>query len=114
MSFARTDGDADIRVVLASPTKVDAMCAPLNTHSDYSCGRNGHAAINYTRWVQATDEFGDRNVYREYVINHEVGHLLGHQHVSCPGEGAVAPIMQQQSIQVAPCTPNGWPFPDGV
>lgn len=114
MSFARTDGSADIRVVLASPAKVDAMCAPLNTHGDYSCGRNGHAAINYTRWVQATDEFPDRTVYRQYVINHEVGHLLGHQHVSCPGEGVAAPLMQQQSIQVAPCTPNPWPFPDGV
>ncbi|KGM14638.1 hypothetical protein N867_18685, partial [Actinotalea fermentans ATCC 43279 = JCM 9966 = DSM 3133] len=48
MSFARTDGDAEIRVVLASPDKVDAMCAPLNTHGDYSCGRYGHAAINHT------------------------------------------------------------------
>ena len=111
MSFARTDGHADIRVVLASPAKVDAMCAPLNTHGDYSCGRYGHAAINYTRWVQATDEFPDRNLYRQYVINHEVGHLLGHPHVSCGGTGELAPVMQQQSIRVAPCTPNAWPYP---
>jgi hypothetical protein len=114
LSFARTDGDADLRVVLASPDKVDAMCAPLNTHGDYSCGRNGHAAINYTRWVQATDEFADRTVYRQYVVNHEVGHLLGHPHVSCTGAGDRAPIMQQQSIRVAPCTPNSWPYPDGI
>ena len=104
-------GAADIRVVLASPDKVDAMCAPLNTHGDYSCGRYGHAAINYTRWVQATDEFPDRNLYRQYVINHEVGHLLGHPHVSCGGTGELAPVMQQQSIRVAPCTPNAWPYP---
>lgn len=115
MSFARTDGDADFRVVLASPDKVDAMCAPLNTHGDYSCGRYGHAAINHTRWVQATEEYlqlSDITTYREYVINHEVGHLLGHPHVQCGGTGERAPIMQQQSIQVAPCTANAWPFPD--
>ena len=112
MTFARVDGDADMRVVLASPAKVDEMCAPLNTGGEFSCGRNGHAAINYTRWVEATDEFSSRTQYRQYVINHEIGHLLGKQHVSCPGAGELAPVMQQQSIQVAPCEPNGWPFPE--
>lgn len=115
MSFARTDGDAEIRVVLASPDKVDAMCAPLNTHGDYSCGRYGHAAINHTRWVQATEEYlqiSNITTYRQYVINHEVGHLLGRQHTRCPAAGERAPIMQQQSIEVAPCVANAWPFPD--
>lgn len=115
LSFARTDGDADIRVVLASPDKVDAMCAPLRTNGVYSCGRYGHAAINHTRWVQATEEYlqiSDITTYRQYVINHEVGHLLSHPHVQCPGTGERAPIMQQQSIEVAPCTANAWPFPD--
>lgn len=114
LSFARTDGDASLRVVLASPDKVDAMCAPLATHGDYSCGRYGHAAINYTRWVTGAPEFDDLTVYRQYVINHEVGHLLGHQHTSCPGTGELAPIMQQQSIHVSPCVPNGWPYPDAA
>ncbi len=114
MSFARTDGKADIRVVLASPDKVDEMCAPLATHGDYSCGRYGHAAINYTRWVTGAPEFDDLTVYRQYVINHEVGHLLGHPHERCPGAGEIAPIMQQQSIHVSPCLPNGWPYPDAT
>lgn len=117
MSFARTDGRADIRVVLATPDKVDAMCAPLNTHGDYSCGRYGHAAINYTRWVTGTEEYltiSDITTYRQYVINHEVGHLLGRPHVRCPGRGERAPIMQQQSIEVAPCVANAWPFPDNA
>lgn len=111
VTFARTDGDADIRVVLASPDTVDAMCAPLRTRGLYSCGRYGHAAINHTRWVEATDEFEDLTTYRRYVVNHEVGHLLGHQHVRCPGAGELAPVMQQQTIQVAPCLPNAWPNP---
>lgn len=112
VSFARTDGPADLRVVLASPETVDVLCAPLTTAGKYSCASEGHAAINYLRWVEATPEFADRTQYRQYVINHEVGHLLGHRHVDCPAAGTVAPIMQQQSVSVAPCIPNGWPFPD--
>lgn len=111
VSFARTAGEAEIRVVLASPDVTDAMCAPLSTAGRYSCGRNGHAVLNHTRWVQATPEFADRVLYRQYLVNHEVGHLLGHPHEQCPEAGAVAPLMQQQSVEVAPCTPNGWPYP---
>ena len=114
VSFARTDSDADIRVVLASPDKVDAMCAPLRTVGEYSCGRYGHAALNYTRWVTGTSETltgADLATYREYLVNHEVGHLLGHPHRSCPADGEAAPIMQQQSVRIAPCVLNGWPFP---
>ncbi|WP_308121866.1 DUF3152 domain-containing protein, partial [Actinotalea ferrariae] len=112
VAFARTDGAADLRVVLASPDLVDTMCAPLDTVGLYSCGRNGHAALNHTRWVQGTPEFGaDRTLYRQYLVNHEVGHLLGNPHVECPGPGQLAPLMQQQTVGVAPCVPNGWPFP---
>ncbi|WP_298456014.1 DUF3152 domain-containing protein [uncultured Cellulomonas sp.] len=112
VAFAQTDGPADIRVVLASPDLVDTMCAPLDTGGQVSCGRNGHAALNVRRWVEATPEFADRTQYRQYLVNHEVGHLLGHQHERCPGSGP-APLMQQQSLAVSPCEPNGWPYPQG-
>ena len=112
MSFARTDGDAEFRVVLASAALVDQLCAPLKTEGGASCGHSGFAAVNYRRWVTGTPEFaGNLRTYREYVLNHEVGHLLGLGHKSCPGAGQPAPVMQQQTYGVAPCTPNGWPFP---
>lgn len=113
LTFARTDGDADLRVVLASPQKVDELCAPLETRGIYSCGAYGQAVLNHMRWVQGTEEFADLTQYRQYLVNHEVGHLLGRPHVGCDAPGTPAPVMQQQSIQVAPCLPNGWPFPDG-
>lgn len=112
LSFARSDRPADLRVVLASPTLVDRMCAPLQTRGQVSCGRGGHATLNFRRWVEAVEDYGtDRDSYRRYLVNHEVGHLLGHPHATCPGAGRRAPVMQQQSYGVGACTPNPWPFP---
>lgn len=112
LSFARTDGDAEMRVILASPATVDDLCAPLDTGGEVSCGTNGRAVLNLRRWVLATAEYAaDKAAYRQYLVNHEVGHLLGHRHERCPGAGQRAPLMQQQSYKAAPCTPNPWPFP---
>ena len=112
LSFARTDGDAELRVLLASPETVDDLCAPLRTNGEVSCGTEGRAVLNLRRWVEATTEHpGDKTAYRQYLVNHEVGHLLGHRHERCGGAGQVAPLMQQQSYKAAPCLPNAWPFP---
>ncbi|KQR17814.1 hypothetical protein ASF78_05550 [Cellulomonas sp. Leaf334] len=112
LSFARTDGEAEFRVLLASPTTVDDLCAPLETEGQVSCGTRGRAVLNLRRWVLATQEYGvDKTGYRQYLVNHEVGHLLGHRHETCPGAGQPAPLMQQQSYRAAPCVPNPWPFP---
>jgi hypothetical protein len=84
----------------------------LDTAGLASCAQHGCAALNYMRWVSGTAEFtNDLVTYRQYVVNHEVGHLLGHHHLRCPGAGRLAPVMQQQTYGVAPCRPNGWPNP---
>lgn len=112
MTFARTVGGYDLRVVLASPDTSARLCAPLRTMGTLSCGQGRTAVLTLYRWVKAIPDYGtDRTGYRRYVINHEVGHTLGHGHVYCPGPGKVAPLMMQQTKGLKGCLPNSWPFP---
>ena len=112
MSFARTDGDAEIVVVLASPATAQRLCAGLDTGGTLSCRVGDRAVITHYRWVLAHPDYGDdRTGYRRYVVNHEVGHVLGYDHVPCPGPGVLAPVMMQQTKGLLGCAPNPWPFP---
>ncbi len=114
-AFERVDAGqarrASFRVALTSPDTTDRLCAPLDTNGELSCHSGGRAVLNVVRWLDGVDEHPDLTVYRQYLVNHEVGHALGHGHEPCPGAGRPAPVMQQQSKQVAPCLPNAWPHP---
>ena len=113
MTFERTDRrDADMVLLLASPRTTDALCRPLDTRGVASCAMRGRAILTFHRWVKATPEYAaDPTAYRRYVVNHEIGHLLGHRHVRCPGKGRPAPVMQQQTYGLQGCRPNSWPRP---
>lgn len=112
MSFARTDGEAEVAVVLASPETSARMCRPLDTRGTLSCRNGPHVILTHHRWVLAHPDYGDdRTGYRRYVVNHEVGHFLGHGHVPCPGAGVAAPVMMQQTKGLLGCAPNPWPRP---
>lgn len=111
--FARTDGEADVDLTLASPATTDELCAPVDTGGTVSCGRVGYAVLNAVRWAQGAEPFleagGTVAEYRHYLVNHEVGHVIGHGHVGCPAPGELAPVMLQQTLRLDGCRPNGWP-----
>jgi hypothetical protein len=110
--FARTDAaTADIQVLLASPATSARICLPLRTFGKLSCRHGANTAvITYYRWVKAIGEYGKNFTgYRHYVVNHEVGHVLGHRHEYCAGKGKLAPLMMQQTKGLKGCRPNPWP-----
>jgi hypothetical protein len=111
LGFARTDGAADITVILASPDTSAELCAPTLTRGTMSCGGGERAVITMYRWMSGTPDYGsDLTLYRRFAINHEVGHVLGHHHAYCT-PGHLAPVMMQQNAGLRGCLPNAWPFP---
>jgi hypothetical protein len=115
ISVQRTDStDASVTVTLASPGTTDRLCRPLRTNGRFSCFNGGRAVINSDRWLLGADTYaGDLAAYRAYVVNHEVGHSLGHGHRGCPAPGAPAPVMVQQTKSLYGCAPNPWPAAAG-
>ncbi|GAA2352755.1 DUF3152 domain-containing protein [Nonomuraea africana] len=111
--FLRVDhGPVRLSVALTSPVTTNRECRPLRTGGELSCWNGRRSVINALRWATGVEQYrGDLEGYRQYVINHEVGHGLGHHHVHCPGRGRPAPVMMQQSKSLQRCLPNPWPFP---
>ena len=110
-AFRLVDEQADVEIVLASPAMTDRLCAPLQTLGRYSCAQGGRAVLNFARWEAGAPAYRSLARYRIYMINHEVGHLLGLAHAYCSTAGALSPVMVQQTKGVAPCRPNPWPLP---
>jgi hypothetical protein len=117
--FQRVDGNAyEVRLRLATPPTVDRECGKvgLTTDGKHSCRFGQTIMINLKRWLNGAENYPvTLDEYRAAVINHEVGHFLGFDHMNCPGPGKPGPIMQTQTIDLQGCVPNVHPFlPDGT
>ncbi len=107
---AKAGTKPDLRILLASPDTVDSLCAPLKTRGQVSCHNLHHVVLNQRRWELGADAYGtDVASYRTYLVNHEVGHGIGHGHEQCPGTGRPAPVMMQQTYGLDGCSPWTWP-----
>ncbi|MGW6985431.1 DUF3152 domain-containing protein [Streptomyces sp. NPDC054932] len=123
MTFERVPGgEADFVITLASPGTTGVWCAKSDldvTVENVSCdsASTDRVMINAFRWAQGSSTYGPDQMfaYRQMLINHEVGHRLGHGHVNCRTPGALAPIMQQQTkslnVNGIQCKANPWVFP---
>jgi hypothetical protein len=96
----------DVVIHLSSPEYLEKngcrdgqlSCAEMN-------GR--HMYLNFFRWTQgASPSKLELEDYRQYMVSHEMGHILGRDHVDCPREGSPAPIMTQQTKGIGKCKPN--------
>jgi hypothetical protein len=130
VSLQRVDsGPVDFHVSLTSVMTERQMCGydvPIETscyaQTDFTTGATiDRVVLNIARWVRGDANYiGDITAYRQYMINHEDGHALGHQHAhNCLSNG-LAPTMMQQTIGLRSavsgkrCAANPWPYPAGA
>jgi hypothetical protein len=75
-----------------------------------SRGANGSVIyIDDTNWRQVPANFyGSRQTYRQYLVQHEIGHCLGFEHVPASAGHSRCPVMYQQTRGTITCRANPW------
>lgn len=114
LRFQEVSSGGSFHLILSEAAQVPSFSSGCS--AEWSCRVGVSVIINDLRWSGASDAWqasgGSIRDYRHMVVNHEVGHWLGHGHRSCSGPGQPAPIMQQQSIDLQGCRFNPWPLAD--
>lgn len=94
----------DILIRLSTPKTIQKECGDGNLSCAELGGRNVH--LNVYRWLYGSPASKlPLNLYRQYMVSHEIGHILGYEHIPIPHSGP-APIMIQQTLGIGNCIPN--------
>lgn len=115
----RYDPKGALLLGLRKPASAEKRCRQLiglSVNHYYSCAGSREVVFNSDRWFTGSKYWpGSVPVYRQMLVNHEVGHTLGQHHRSCTKDGAAAPVMMQQSKGLTTgsntCRANPWPRP---
>lgn len=109
----RFDPKGAKKISLRSSSETERRCTQIlgrPSGSYFSCAGRNEAVLNAARWFGGSRYLtGSVATYRQMLVNHEVGHLLGMRHRGCPGKGRAAPVMMQQSKGLHGCFQNQWP-----
>jgi Protein of unknown function (DUF3152) len=117
--------DHDFTIVLVTSATAGRLCATAGLavvggglpEGGVSCRTAGRVVLNLSRWRLSVPHYVEGGVplevYRQMLVNHEVGHELGYGHEDCPEQGQPAPVMQQQTLSLDGCEANPWPYLDG-
>ena len=119
LKFVEVESGQDVNVILSDPASLGAT---PGCSADLSCTTwANQVIINDVRWREGTEPSRAAGMstrdYQHMVVNHEIGHWLGHYaHIEgCTAEngfiGGPAPIMLQQSTGLRGCASfNAWPL----
>lgn len=111
----REHPDAPYLVVLVEGDEAQELCRPYDVGAEFSCQNGPLVVINAKRWRAGVPHWpSGLAAYRTMLLNHEMGHLLGQRHRTCPAPGRPAPVMQQQSGGLGGCVANPWPLPSEI
>jgi hypothetical protein len=104
--FEQVSENEQILIRLSSPRTISQICG---LSGNLSCAEVGghNMYLNADRWFHGSKQSGQGvENYRQYMVSHEVGHILGYMHKKCPCTGCKAPIMMQQTKGLGKCVPN--------
>lgn len=114
-----TNAKTPLTIYLTTSSKAGSMC----NLPGFSCWRQNHndIIINAHNWEGGSKSQLPVDLYRKYVINHEMGHALGLNHNKCQIEECrrrnmitcPASVMQQMTrgpAAIAPCVEAYYPL----